>query len=88
MDTDNVIYRFSHRSIRRHFARHFMKSMAAWIAFVLLGTGFMPDASALEEHALKLMIVSDPHYLSPSLYEDSRSLFENALKSGDGRYIL
>ena len=85
MDTVKAIYRFSHRSIRRHFARHFMKSMAAWIAFVLLGTGFMPDASALEEHALKLMIVSDLHYLSPSLYEDSRSLFENALKSSDGK---
>lgn len=59
---------------------------AAWIAAMLLSAALLfSGAAAGEERTMKLMIVTDFHYLSPSLYENSGGFFEKALKNGDGK---
>ena len=60
--------------------------IAAWTAAMLLSAALLFSGTAAGEgQTLKLMIVTDFHYLSPSLYENSGGYFEKALKNGDGK---
>ena len=72
------------KACRYHGAGSARKT-AAGFAAVLLAAVLLFGTAAGEEYPLKLMIVSDLHYLSPSLYENSEGTFESALKKGDGK---
>ena len=54
-------------------------------AAMLWTASCFPAAAAGEARPLRLMIVSDLHYLSPSLYRQSGGTFEQALMNGDGK---
>ena len=59
--------------------------IAPGLAVVLLAVIFLFGTAMGDEAPLKLMIVSDIHYLAPSLYENSDGLFENVMKRADGK---
>ena len=59
--------------------------IAPGLAAVLLAVIFLFGTAMGDEAPLKLMIVSDIHYLAPSLYENSDGLFENVMKRADGK---
>ena len=65
--------------------RHFPGKTAMVLAVLLLAHAFLFGPAAAEERPVKLMIVSDLHYLAPSLYAESDGSFEKALKQGDGK---
>lgn len=54
-------------------------------AALLLAAACLAGTAAGEDRLLRLMIVSDIHYLAPSLYLGSGGTFENALRKGDGK---
>lgn len=66
-------------------SRRFPGIMTAGLAALLLAHAFLFGAAAAEERPLRLMVVSDIHYLAPSLYEESGGVFEEALRRGDGK---
>lgn len=66
-------------------SRHLPGKTAMVLAVLLLAYAFLFGPAAAEERPVKLMIVSDLHYLAPSLYEESDGSFEKALKRGDGK---
>ena len=52
---------------------------------VLLAAVFLFGSAMGEEEPLKLMVVSDLHYLAPALYENSDGVFETVMKRADGK---
>ena len=69
--------------------RHFPGKTAMVLAVLLLAHAFLFGPAAAEERPVKLMIVSDLHYLAPSLYEESDGGFSFAFDFGiiPGEYM-
>ena len=66
--------------MKKRFCYDAMKRIAAMLLTVLCMAGAAGSAAA----ETKLMVVSDLHYLAPSLYRGSE-LFLRVLQAGDGK---